>query len=183
MSLVAGEPIRLVIPSALQMGWNESPAYFCATTDTAGDVAQTWIDTKEPQRRHPMESFTTAAQPARLQSSTSPSYQMLAVYVDDFLLAAVENKDKLLQRMARHAIHSVFPYPAATGTTEAKDPVSKKKLAKGDARWDPTKEILSYWLDGVNRTIQLPPVAPKTCSKKLKTSSKNGGCRSNGFAR
>jgi hypothetical protein len=100
MSLVAGEPIRLVIPSALQMGWNESPAYFCATTDTAGDVAQTWIDTKEPQRRHPMESFTTAAQPARLQSSTSPSYQMLAVYVDDFLLAAVENKDKLLQRMA-----------------------------------------------------------------------------------
>jgi hypothetical protein len=159
MSLVAGELIRLVIPSALQMGWNESPAYFCATTDTAGDVAQTWIDTKEPQRRHPMESFTTAAQPARLQSSTSPSYQMLAVYVDDFLLlAAVENKDKLLQRMARHAIHSVFPYPAATGTTEAKDPVSKKKLAKGDARWETSKEILGCMLNGCDRTIQLPPV-------------------------
>jgi hypothetical protein len=30
-----GAPIRFVIPSTLQMGWNESSAYFCATTKTA----------------------------------------------------------------------------------------------------------------------------------------------------
>jgi hypothetical protein len=80
--------------------------------------------------------------------------------VDDFLLAAVEDATgTLLQRTARatlHAIHSVFPAPKATGTPDAKDPVSEKKLAQGDARWDTTKEILGYWLDGVNRTVQLP---------------------------
>ncbi len=32
MPSAEGQPIRLVIPRALQMGWNESPAYFCATT-------------------------------------------------------------------------------------------------------------------------------------------------------
>jgi hypothetical protein len=187
MPSAPGQPTRLVIPRALQMGWNESPAYFCATTETVRDVAQTWIDTKVRKPRHPMESFTMPTDPARQQSSVGPRHQMSAVYVDDFLLAAVEDASgTFLQRTARatlHAIHSVFPTPAATGTPTAKDPISEKKLAKGDARWDPTKEILSYWLDGVNRTIQLPPVAPKTCSKKLKTSSKNGGCRSNGFAR
>ena len=27
-----GHPVRIVVPSALQMGWTESPAYFCAAT-------------------------------------------------------------------------------------------------------------------------------------------------------
>jgi hypothetical protein len=86
-------------------------------------------------------------------------------------------------RATLHEIHSVFPTPAATGTPNAKDPISENKLAKGDARWDPTKAILGYWLDGVNRTIQLPPSRAKDLLKEVKTSSKNGGCRSNGFAR
>jgi hypothetical protein len=90
---------------------------------------------------------------------------MSVVYVDDFLLAAVENTSgMLLQRMARatlHAIHSIFPALAAMGIPGAKDPVSKKKLAKGDACWDSTKEILGYWLDG--GSITNSPVAPGSC--------------------
>ena len=34
-----GEPIKLVIPTSLQMGWIESPPYFCAASETARDVA------------------------------------------------------------------------------------------------------------------------------------------------
>ena len=30
----AEQPIRLIIPHALQMGWTESPGYFCAATET-----------------------------------------------------------------------------------------------------------------------------------------------------
>jgi hypothetical protein len=30
----AGNPVRLIILHALQMGWTESPGYFCATTKT-----------------------------------------------------------------------------------------------------------------------------------------------------
>jgi hypothetical protein len=44
MPTTPGQPLQLVVPWALQMGWNESPAYFCATTKTVRDVAQTWID-------------------------------------------------------------------------------------------------------------------------------------------
>ena len=34
-----GEPTRLVVPTSLQMGWVESPPYFCAASETARDVA------------------------------------------------------------------------------------------------------------------------------------------------
>jgi hypothetical protein len=173
MPCAPGQPIQLVIPRALQMGWNESPAYFCATTETVRDVAQAWIDTKVRKPQHPMESFTLPTKPARQQSSVGPRHQMSAVYVDDFLLAAVEDASgKFLQKTARatlHAIHSVFPTPESTGTPDAKDPVSEKKLAKGDARWDTTKEILGYWLDGVTRTIQLPPSRAEDLLKEVKS--------------
>jgi hypothetical protein len=143
-----GEPIKLVIPRALQMGWNESPAYFCATTETVRDVAQKWIDEGVALPEHPMEAFTAPNETARQQSTAGPPYQMSAVYVDDFLLACVESaSNTFLQQTARaalHAIHNIFPTPAATGTPDAKDPISEKKLAKGDARWDTSKEILGY---------------------------------------
>jgi hypothetical protein len=173
MPSAAGEPIRLVIPRALQMGWNESPAYFCTTTETARDVAQHWIDGNKRLAKHTMESFTTPAEPAKRQSTDEPRHQMSAVYVDDFCLAAVEDATgTLLKRTARatlHAIHSVFPTPEATGTPDAKDPISEKKLAKGDARWNTQKEILGYWLDGINRTIQLPPGRADLLLKEVKS--------------
>jgi hypothetical protein len=74
-----GQPIRLVIPRALQMGWNESPAYFCATMETARDVAQCWIDSDARLAEHPMESFTTPTKPVKRQSTTEPCRQMSAV--------------------------------------------------------------------------------------------------------
>jgi hypothetical protein len=173
MPSTPGQPMRLVIPRALQMGWNESPAYFWATTETFQDVAQTWINTKIRQPRHPMETFTMPTDPACQQSSVGPRHHMSALYVDDFVVAAVEDAlGPFLQRTARatlHAIHSLFPTPAATGTPNAKDPISEKKLAKGDARWDKTKEFLGYWLDSVNRIIQLPPSRAKDLLKEVKS--------------
>jgi hypothetical protein len=60
---------------------------------------------------------------------------MLAVYVDNFIMAAVEDETgKVLQRTARatlHAIpHSMFTPLAATGMLDVKDLISEKKLAK-----------------------------------------------------
>jgi hypothetical protein len=87
-----GEPIRLVIPSALQMGWNESPAYFCATTETAQDFAQKWIGDKVTLPNHLMEEFTAPAKTGHKQTSPGPLHQMSAVYVDDFVVACVETR-------------------------------------------------------------------------------------------
>ncbi len=34
-----GKPVMLVVPTSLQMGWVESPPYFCAASETARDIA------------------------------------------------------------------------------------------------------------------------------------------------
>ena len=39
----SGGKIEIVIPSALQMGWAESPAFFCAASEIARDVAATYV--------------------------------------------------------------------------------------------------------------------------------------------
>jgi hypothetical protein len=167
MPTAPGEEIMLVRPRALQMGWNESPAYFCTTTETVRDAAQSWFDTRAVLPPHPMYMHLRPSKPARRQSTAGPQFQMSGVYVDDHLIAAVENRaGSLLQRAGRatlHAIHSVFATPEATGTPEAKDPISEKKLLKGDGRWATTKEILGYLLDGVAHTIQLPPDRRRHC--------------------
>jgi hypothetical protein len=53
-----GIPTHLVVPSALQMGWNESPAYFCTMTEMVRDVAQAWINKGTHKPWHEMEVFT-----------------------------------------------------------------------------------------------------------------------------
>ena len=40
-----GEPIYLVVPTSLQMGWVESPPFFCVASETARDVAQDYCET------------------------------------------------------------------------------------------------------------------------------------------
>jgi len=39
-----GTPTTIVVPTSLQMGWVESPTYFCAATETARDVAFEYTD-------------------------------------------------------------------------------------------------------------------------------------------
>ncbi len=51
-----GEPCRIVVPLAVQMGWVESPSLFCAVTKTARDLAQQFVDAAVPLPRHQVES-------------------------------------------------------------------------------------------------------------------------------
>jgi len=41
-----GQPCYLVVPTSLQMGWVESPPFFCAASETARDIAQDYCETK-----------------------------------------------------------------------------------------------------------------------------------------
>jgi hypothetical protein len=71
---------------------------------------------------------------------------MSAVFVDDYILAAVEDPaGDLLQRTARaalHSIHAIFPPPSRSGHTGGEDPISQKKLEKDDV-WAHKKEVLA----------------------------------------
>jgi hypothetical protein len=157
-----GAPIRIVVPSALQMGWAKSPPYFCAATQAGRDVAQHLVDGAFQLPPHPLESYVLPDEGETLTPSQRDEiFRFVAVYVDDYILAAVESKDRtLVRRMARaalFAIHSVFPPPEVTGHEGGKDPISMKKLEKGDAKMARVKEILGFIVEGVGRTVGLPP--------------------------
>jgi hypothetical protein len=142
------------------MGWNESLAYFCMAMDTACDVAQAWTNQGMELPIHPMEPATQPSSALQCQTTVNKKYQMSAVNVDNFLQAAVEDRDgKLLEctgQATLHAIHNIVPAPTADNTPGTKDPISEKKLKKGDAQWDTIKEILGYELNDIDRMIQLP---------------------------
>jgi hypothetical protein len=73
---------------------------------------------------------------AKRSKSASPAHRIL-VYVDDSIGAAVKDKSGMLlgsiTRAAIHGIHAVSPSPKITGRIGGKDPISLKKLKRGDA--------------------------------------------------
>jgi hypothetical protein len=118
LSGATGDPLRHIIPHALQMGWTESPGNFCATTETGRDFMQALIDEGTWLPPHVFDSYMSPDAVVRRQSSPSMDrpWQMSAVYVDDYILAAFERPDgsALLRtgRAALHTIQGLFPAPA-----------------------------------------------------------------------
>jgi hypothetical protein len=93
-----GSRIRIVVPSALQMGWAESPPYFCAATQAGCDVAQHLINGDFDLPPHPLEGYVLPTEPSELTPSQQEEiHRFVAVYVDDYILAAVENKERTLR--------------------------------------------------------------------------------------
>ena len=52
-----GKPIRIVVPSALQMGWAQSPAYFCTATQAGVDVMEELFSSPANVPAHILESY------------------------------------------------------------------------------------------------------------------------------
>jgi hypothetical protein len=98
------------------------------------------------------------AKSAKRSRHDSPSHGAY-VYLDDFIGAAVENKEGTLlgriTRAALHGIHAIFPPPAVTGHIGGKDPISLKKLQRGDAQWSHQKEILGMLVNGSTKTVSI----------------------------
>jgi hypothetical protein len=157
------EPLQLVVPSCLQMGWCDSPAFFCAASETARDITQDLANTPVGSLpHHPLEDWLL--HPAEWPDSNIEEYankflHVLEVYVDDFIQLAQTTDPAQLEHLARailHGIHSVFPPPSVTGHA-GEDPVALKKLKQGDGLWTTRKELLGWIFDGAKRCIELPP--------------------------
>ena len=172
-----GEPVEIVVPSSLQMGWALSPPFFCAAAETARDVAQTYVaEELGSLPAHPLEDMMMP-QDLRLPDVGSLSgkqseafIQVLEVFVDDFIQLAQTNDPEVLLHCSRailHGIHSVFPPPAITGHS-GEEPISIKKLKEGEGLWEIRKEILGWIFDGANRTIELTEKKQEAIQKELK---------------
>jgi hypothetical protein len=81
------EPCRIVVPSAVQMGWVESPSLFCAVTESARNLAQHFVDAAVPLPPHLVESEMNIEDVPMRGRAEAPS-KLLQVYVDNFCYAA-----------------------------------------------------------------------------------------------
>ncbi len=133
-----GQPVHLVVPTSLQMGWVESPPYFCATTETAQDIATDYLETGiGTQPQHKFEQYATGSTdytklPVISEGNSNLRY-MLEVYVDDFFSLVIPTSQAQLRHIANaiiKGIHDVFPPDDDNGN----DLISKKKLLKDEGR-------------------------------------------------
>ena len=113
---LAIEDVEIVVPRALQMGWTESPPFFCAGTETARDVAEDLIGTDQEVPEHPLDYLCTPPDKWEEDTTLGPTcdnfIKQLEVYVDDFMcMAQATTREELtaISRRVLHAIHCVFP--------------------------------------------------------------------------
>ena len=127
-----GERTIIVVTSALQMGWCQSPALFCTATEAAKEVMARARETKKKFGPSHMEHFMEPAEPVEYTPCLT---ELLQVFVDDFILATQPESPEDLKEFSRTAlaaIYSVFPPPKESGHVNGIDPVPEKKIKKGD---------------------------------------------------
>lgn len=165
---------QYVVPSSLQMGWKNSPAFFCTGTETTRTLikrllALTVASGIEVRHRH--EGFCTSETCSEPKSSEWKGLMgarlLCRVYVDDFmngLAGEPLRPERLAQqlwvaRATLHGIHSIFPPPDVIHHDGGKDSISVKKLERGDARFKLSEVLLGFLFNGSagpNRTIAVP---------------------------
>lgn len=155
---LTGPSTKLVIPNSLQMGWIESPPYFCAASETGRDVAEWYaempVGTLPP---HKFLHHTQTAAPYKDLPPTQPAHSggfryLIEVYMDDYIgLVTATSRDQLdhVAGSVMHAIHDIFPPEEQTD----EDPISLKKLLQQEGSWDLVKEILGFCFHGGDKTI------------------------------
>jgi hypothetical protein len=154
-----GMPTTLVVPTLLQMGWVKSPPFFCAATETSRDIATQHAEKKlNLLTPHKFEKFVVGA----------PEYQalpeawinpirfayMVEVYVDDFMSLVIPVSREQLCHIANaimHGIHDVF----APDVEDSNNPISEKKLNKGEGRYETQKMLPGFDFDGEEKTMWL----------------------------
>ena len=150
------DDIELVVPNSLQMGWCESPPFFCSGSETARDVIESLMENPYlPHHRIENDMLKFIINDSvHTEETEITSFE---VFVDDFIgYTNNPSKNHLLQisRAMIHGIHSIFPPPHITKHS-GEDPISEGKIAKGEGLWDTEKEVLG-WIFAADYTLRLP---------------------------
>jgi hypothetical protein len=134
----------LMVLTSLQMGWVESPPYFCATKWTARDKSTDYIEMEiNSLSLHKFEHYVVRASEFAILPMTARDKQgcflyMVEVYVDDFMSLVIPVSQEQLCHVGNavmHGIHDVFPPDAI----DSNNPISEKKLGKGEGMYKTRK--------------------------------------------
>jgi hypothetical protein len=172
-----GEEPLIALPLALPMGWTQSPPAFCAVTETIADVANQRLRRHASSPPHrlddladspPTDEVLLPFTPVKTSTAVPdtnpliPAYQrrlgIVDVFVDDFIGAAQGGRKRLVQirRVLMQAIDDVFRPLSSDDPVHRTEPISVKKLLKGDASWSTCKKVLGWIIDSVSMTLTLP---------------------------
>jgi hypothetical protein len=147
----------IVVPTSLQMGWIESPGFFCAATETSRDIIDVYANTplgalpEQKLESYALQSLHNLDLP---NTSTKLFQYMTEVYMDDFVSLLVGYLTEHVKHIA-HAtmmgIYDMFPPDPIPDN----NPISLKKLLKGDGNYSTSKSILGFEFDGIKKTLWL----------------------------
>ena len=110
----------------------------------------------------PSPSGTPSATPTpTLRDPSLPSTLVkgyVDVFVDDFIaLAQGPDNATRVRNVLMHAIDTVFRPLDEKDPSTRSEPISMKKLKKGDCSWSTCKAVLGWLIDTTAMTISLPP--------------------------
>lgn len=179
------EPI-VAFPLVLPMGWANSPPIFSAATETIADITNQRLLQQWHAPSHHLDDLAASIPPEQLASTppcaatnssssspTAPSsnptrnpflgayaslLQYVDVFVDDFMALSQGSASdtSYVRRVLLHSIDAVFR-PLKPGDHPGRiEPVSIKKLHKGDGSWATTKIVLGWLVDTIAQTVALP---------------------------
>ena len=178
-----GQPRLVAFPLVLPMGWKNSPPVFCTATETAADLANQRLCNPNhqptdhnlateaeqllpfspsalPNREGPVLS-REAVHPPTARDPSIPNkltpVSTVDVFMDDFIAMGQTNKDcRRVRNVLMNAIDEVFRPLDAFDDPYRTEPISVKKLRKGDCSWETCKTVLGWVIDTVQMTIKLP---------------------------
>ena len=124
------EPTQLVVPDALQMGWSESPAFFCAATETARDVADKNFESKKEEPPHELKDIMMDVDwsllpplPEISDIEEAQFQKLLEVYIDNFIgLIQCKNEISCKDSPETFWMRSIIPFPLRQSLVAKWDP-------------------------------------------------------------
>ena len=148
------------------IGWTEVPPSFCTTTEMATDLAN-WSPSRGEDlgphhldhRANPTPDTTeyhTMGSLAPQEYSPTP-ISLVDVYVDDIIGATQGSVQRRLQvtQAILHLVNKVLHPLEPTDLPKRQEPVSLKKLDKGDGCMSTKKTVLGWELNTRTLTIHL----------------------------
>jgi hypothetical protein len=101
---------------------------------------------------------TSLPKPNQLLPQYTRPLQAIDFFVDDFIGAAQGGRRRLvrIRRVLMQAIDDVFRPLEADDPVHGSEPISVRKLLKGDASWATCKKVPGWIIDSVQMTLTLP---------------------------
>ncbi len=146
---------------SLQMGWVGSPPYFCAATKTARDIASDYCNT--PIGSLPCHKFVKHVMRDKDFDALPTTSMVMTPHGFFYALGLCrqfhEYRHPNLPRATgaccnisnETSIHDIFPANIAGGD----DPISKRKLLKGEGHYLLFEMLLGFDFDGKRKTMWL----------------------------